>query len=264
MRSARRVVVVSPPLDAAVLSLGASIARAARHGIRVEILTVFGGDPDSTRPTKGWDARAGFRTEGEAAQARRLEDAAACRLLGAAPVWLTFGSVDYERGGDESQVRDAVVDAFADTDVALVPGSPLTHPDHAWLVRVLTSSGELPVGRLGLYAEQPYTLRVGDARYALEIPPWLEGAIGTTIAFEHLRIGGREGLAKWRAIRRYRSQLPLLALSGARRPLERFLWAETRSGGEAVAWVPAGGRSARPRLPSGDLSASASARARRR
>jgi len=242
MRSARRVVVVSPHLDDAVLSLGAAIARAVRRGVHVEVLTVFGCDPDATGPTKGWDARAGFRTEGEAARARRLEDARACELLGAVPVWLPYGSVDYERRGDEGEVRSRVVAALADTDVALLPGSPLTHPDHEWLVRVLTSSGGLPARQLGFYAEQPYTLRAGGA--ALEIPGWLAGEHGAPRAvFEHLRAGAREGLAKWRAIRRYRSQLPLLALTGVRRPLERFLWAEARSGGEAVAWVPEGAAS---------------------
>jgi LmbE family N-acetylglucosaminyl deacetylase len=240
MRSARRIVVVSPHLDDAALSVGAAIARATNRGVRVEVLTVFGCDPDSARPTKGWDERAGFRTEGEAARARRSEDAGACALLGAVPTWLPFGSVDYERRGDEGQVRGRVVDALANADVALVPGSPLTHPDHAWLVRVLTSSGELPVRRLGFYAEQPYTLRAGSARDAHETPGWLDEALGTRIGFERLRSGRREMLAKWRAIRRYRSQLPLLALSGVKRPLERFLWAEARAGGEAVAWVPEG------------------------
>ena len=66
------VVVVSPHLDDAALSLGAAIARARRIGAaRVVVLTVFAGNPESDLPAGGWDSRAGFATEGEASRARR-------------------------------------------------------------------------------------------------------------------------------------------------------------------------------------------------
>ncbi|MDP9436492.1 MAG: PIG-L family deacetylase, partial [Actinomycetota bacterium] len=42
-----RVAVVSPHLDDAVFSLGASIRGAVRRGTRVEVLTVLAGLPDS-------------------------------------------------------------------------------------------------------------------------------------------------------------------------------------------------------------------------
>ena len=77
----QRIVVVSPHSDDGVLSLGASMSRWARGGAHVELLTVLALDPVSTAPTGGWDRRAGFRTEGEAAQARRGEDTAACAVL---------------------------------------------------------------------------------------------------------------------------------------------------------------------------------------
>lgn len=203
--------------------------------MRVEIVTVFGCDPGSDAPTGGWDARAGFATEGEAARARREEDALACDALGATPVWLSYGSVDYERHGDEAEIRARVAEAIAGADHVLLPGAPLTHPDHAWLVRALVA-GDLECGRLGLYAEQPYawrSTRVGA-------PDWLADALGAPLDFARLRVGTRAWLAKRRAILRYRSQLPLLALSG-RAPLrvERLLLAEARAGGEAVAWLPA-------------------------
>ena len=196
---------------------------------------MFGCDPGSDAPTGGWDARAGFATEGEAARARREEDALACDALGATPVWLPYGSVDYERHGDEAEIRARVAEATVGADRVLLPGAPLTHPDHAWLVRALLAS-DLECGRLGLYAEQPYTwrsVRVGA-------PDWLAAALAAPLDFERLRVGTRAWLAKRRAILRYRSQLPLLALSG-RAPLrvERLLLAEARAGGEAVAWLPA-------------------------
>lgn len=236
-RADRRVVVVSPHLDDAVLSLGASIARMTRQEGPVVVLTVLGCDPDSSTPTKGWDARAGFATEGESARARRAEDAAACAVLGARPVWLPFGTVDYDRHGGEADVRCAVVDALAGADTVILPGSPLTHPDHAWLVRTLLAA-ELPCRQLGFYVEQPYSARASQARPAA--PGWLEELLGGEVAFDAARAGARQLLAKRRAIRRYRSQLPLLALSGRGLPLDCFLLSEIRVGGEAVAWLSAG------------------------
>jgi LmbE family N-acetylglucosaminyl deacetylase len=210
---AKRIVVLSPHLDDAVLSLGAAIASWAREGARVEVLTVFACDPDSNAPTGGWDRRGGFATEGEAARARREEDRRACAILGATPVWLPFGSVDFERHGDEVAVRAAVHASIEGADTVLLPGAPLSHPDHAWLTRAL--AGDIPTTRLGFYAEQPYARRTrGDH----EVPEWLAVALGTPIVFEKVPTGRRSQLAKSRAIRKYRSQLPLL---GMRRSLRK-------------------------------------------
>ena len=89
-----RVVVVSPHLDDAAISLGAAIAFAARHGA---VLTIFAGDPESEAPAGGWDKRGGFGTEGDAARARREEDSMAFALLGAGVTWLPFGDEQYDR-----------------------------------------------------------------------------------------------------------------------------------------------------------------------
>ena len=50
------------------------------------------------------------------------------------------------------------------------------------------------------------------------MPPWVSYALGGTAAFEPVPTRLRDRLAKWRAIRQYRSQLPLLAM---RRSLRR-------------------------------------------
>jgi LmbE family N-acetylglucosaminyl deacetylase len=213
----RRIVVVSPHLDDGVLSLGAAMSSWARRSVRVELLTVLACDPSSDAPAGGWDARAGFATEGESARARREEDRLACAILGIAPVWLPFGSVDYERHGDEDEVRAAVENVVRGAGEVLVPGSPLTHPDHAWLVQVI---GPVAAGaaRVSRYAEQPYTRR----------------DTGQPLGFERVRSSARDRLAKWRAIREYRSQLPLLGMRRSIRsaPLALAL------GRESVAWVP--------------------------
>ena len=229
-----RIVVVSPHLDDGVLSLGASMASWARRGAAVELLTVLACDPASKAPTGGWDARGGFATEGESALARREEDRQACAVLGASPVWLPYGSVDYERHGAETEVRDAVLRALAGADSVLVPGFPLSHPDHAWLVRTLVSDLKSDTGRgsypIGLYGEQPYTRRVGTEP---NVPAWLIQLVGPAV-FEPVAVGLRDRISKWRAIRRYASQLPLLAMRRSlRRGPHRYAAAS-----EWIAWGP--------------------------
>jgi LmbE family N-acetylglucosaminyl deacetylase len=210
------IVVVSPHSDDGVLSLGASMARWARSGARVELLTVLALDPDSSAATRGWDRRAGFGTEGEAARARRAEDVEAAALLGVTPTWLPFGSVDFDRHGDDDAVWGAMQGQVDAANVVLAPGSPLSHPDHAWLHGLL--SERLPAAVLGLYAEQPYALRA------------------ETMPFPVASVGQRDRIAKWRAVRSYRSQLPLLGMtSGLRRGALRHAWAD-----EGIAWP--GGR----------------------
>jgi LmbE family N-acetylglucosaminyl deacetylase len=200
-----------------VLSLGAAMSAWAQEGARVELLTVLACDPDSTASAGGWDTRAGHATEGESARARRDEDRRACERLGVTPRWLPFGSVDYERHGSNDDVGDAVAEVVQGADEVLLPGFPLTHPDHAWLARVL-GARELGALQAGLYVEHPYAGRDGSD------PGESYRSLGT---------GARHRLAKWRAIREYRSQLPLLGMSRSlkRGPLAGAL---TR---EAVAWT---------------------------
>jgi LmbE family N-acetylglucosaminyl deacetylase len=188
------IVVLSPHSDDGVLSLGASMARWARSGRHVELLTVFALDPASNAPTGGWDRRAGFLTEGDAAHARQEEDRVACSILGVRPRWLPFGSVDYERHGDEVEVWEAVRSAVEGAAVVLVPGSPLSHPDHAWLNGLVVERAAPVPLTVVRYAEQPYTFRERAS------------------PFERLDVGLRDRIAKWRAVRAYRSQLPLLAM----------------------------------------------------
>ena len=192
------IVVLSPHSDDGVLSLGASMARWSHSGRRVELLTVFALDPASDEPTGGWDRRAGFLTEGAAANARREEDRVACGILGVTPKWLPFGSVDFDRHGDETDVWEAMRGAVERAALVLIPGSPLTHPDHAWLNRLVVE--RLTPSVVARYAEQPYTFRT------------------TSLPFVAVDAGIRARLAKWRALRAYRSQLPLL---GMRRSVRR-------------------------------------------
>ena len=147
------LVVVSPHVDDAALSLGAAISRAVRSGTHVRILTVLAGDPGSNAPAGEWDRKSGFRTAGEAATARRAEDATACARLGASASWLPYSDNQYERGGSDDEIRTAVVESVG-APLVLLPGFPLHHPDHRWLRELLEPA--FPPERRGFYVEQPY------------------------------------------------------------------------------------------------------------
>ena len=122
-------------------------------------------------------------------------------------MWLPYGSNDYERHGDESDVWNAISPTVAEVDLVLIPGFPLSQPDHSWLDSLFAA--RLPPDRLGRYAEQPYTFRER----------------GTP--FSRVQTSVRARVAKWRAIRKYASQLPLLGMRGTR-GAARLAWSDER------------------------------------
>jgi LmbE family N-acetylglucosaminyl deacetylase len=247
MLDAHVLAVISPHLDDAALSLGASLAAAARNDVSVVVVTVFAGDTESTAAASAWDSRCGFRTEGEAARARRSEDARACAVLGADPVWLPFKDESY--GMAERPTAAAIEAAVAGADALLFPGLPLTHPDHAlissWASRFAGSA------RVGFYVEQPYVIwevvgalrRVSrlrlqaqlafDSRRARPLQENAIAALGDPRRWDVAPASSSDRRRKRRAVREYSSQFPHLG-----RPIVRqiALW-ERSFGGEAVAWA---------------------------
>jgi LmbE family N-acetylglucosaminyl deacetylase len=195
-----RVVVVSPHLDDGVFSLGATIARSARAGTQVEVLTVFGCDPESKAPANAWDTRGGFTTEGEAATARREEDRAACRIVGAEPRWLPFRGGGYGPDKDTDAISAAVAREVTGAEAVLVPGFPLLNDDHAWLAGLFEQRPP-PAARIGRYVEQPYA-------YVVRKEQRLSGA-----GWESPRVTVADRLRKRRAVLAYASQLQLLSLA---------------------------------------------------
>ncbi len=121
---------LEPHLDDAALSLGATVARASRSGARVDVVNVFANDPESTAGAGPWDAACGFTSAAEAARARREEDRRACRLLGAAAVWLPFADYEYEQDVDDDGLWAALADVVGAAETVLMPGFPLAAPDH--------------------------------------------------------------------------------------------------------------------------------------
>jgi LmbE family N-acetylglucosaminyl deacetylase len=229
-----RVVVVSPHSDDAVLSLGGTIARAAREGARVEVLTVFALLPGSPAPAGPWDTKSGFKTEGEAAVARRKEDSRACQQLRAEVRWLSFGAEPYERRGTPDQIWSAVDAAVAGANLVLVPGYPLAHPDHSDLTQILLQRG-LRCGALALYAEQPYLFQQRRKSTRPATAPVLQPLLGDSVQWQRIAIDSACRKLKARAVEAYRSQLRQLGLGFF--GLRRLLWHEAAHGGEAVARV---------------------------
>jgi LmbE family N-acetylglucosaminyl deacetylase len=223
--------VVSPHSDDAVFSLAATMTRAARTGTRVEVLTVFALDPTSNAPANGWDSRAGFETEGDAAAARRNEDRIACSIIGANATWLPFRGSGYTPERSPDEVWDSVQRVVSGADAVLVPGDPLTNPDHAWLSELLTAR-PLPCRRVGLYAEQPYRAKLRSQRQGPHDAEWVRS-----------RPRPGEYRLKRKAVRAYATQLPLLGYSKRPWTLDRMLLREAVMGGEALAWLGDGGSS---------------------
>lgn len=224
------IVVVSPHLDDGVLSLGAFLARAARGGAHVTVLTVLAGSPNSASPPGPWDAACGFRTAGEAARLRREEDRRACAVIGATPVWLPFGDQQYGVGADDTTVLAAMAEAIGKVETLLVPGFPLWHHDHRWLARLVVENG-LGNARIGCYVEQPYAL--WHSEDGPTDPEGLPVVFSGPLTWHRVGTGSFERLAKTRACRAYRTQLPRFG----RRPVMRIQWHEFQRGGEQIAWL---------------------------
>jgi LmbE family N-acetylglucosaminyl deacetylase len=211
----RNVVVLSPHLDDAVFSLGATISGLSRCGARVTVLTAFGGDPSSRVAAGDWDQRTGFETAGEAAAARRGEDRRACALLGATPVWHPFVDVQYEDGTSDGDLLAVVGLVARDADTLLVPGFPLTHPDHARITPLVVANPDF-AGKIALYAELPYALWSGPA----VTPEPLREVVPAPPAWSGVEVSVRDVVLKMRACRTYESQVPCFP--------ERVVWRMAR------------------------------------
>ncbi|MGH3430021.1 MAG: PIG-L deacetylase family protein [Mycobacteriales bacterium] len=221
---------MSPHLDDAVLSVGATLASAARRGVDVTVVTVFAYDLSADAPAGAWDRSSGFRTVAEAGRARREEDRLACAAIGATPIWLPFQDHEYAPTRQPAEVRDSLIDVLSEHDVALIPGWPLMNPDHRWVVGHLAN--RLPTSQVSFYREQPYAcdrlyraiLRRPAGRDPRPAIPKASAATSPDLSVGAWR-------AKLRAVSQYRSQLQ--QLGPFLRP--RLLFYEVVAGGEALA-----------------------------
>jgi LmbE family N-acetylglucosaminyl deacetylase len=211
-------VVISPHLDDAVLSLGATVIRAVAEGAELSIVTVLAGDPGSAAPAGHWDAACGFATEGEAARGRREEDRRACALVGARPAWLPFRDKQYAGERDPEAVWDAL-EPQLDADLVLVPGYPVVHSDHEFVAGLLLA--RLPTTRrVGFYLERAYALGWNAPRHAAQAL----SSRGRGLSWVQVRPRPGEARTKGRACRAYRSQFRLLGPHLPRRLAVPEVW----------------------------------------
>ena len=209
-----RLVVVSPHLDDAVFSLGATLAEAAASGIDVVNVTVFAGVPESNELPSWWDRKAGFLSHGEAARRRRLEDEAGCRAIGVEPRWLAFRYGKYPE--DRSQIWSQLAPLLADAEAILVPGFPLQHPDHVWVTKLVWEERAL-LPQVGFYVEQPYAEAV--LFRGGRLPEHGGGAadlVGESIAWSRSRPKLVHWWQKQKGFAAYSSQLSAMKRPGVR------------------------------------------------
>jgi LmbE family N-acetylglucosaminyl deacetylase len=218
-----RVAILSPHLDDGAYSLGAAISESVSSGADVSLITVFAGDPDSTRPSSPWDSRFGFRLAAEAARARREEDRRACAILGVTPVWLPFDD-QYGHPVEDDEVWTSIQHAVEQVDTVLVPGFPLDHPDHLRLAHIALSRRSLSANQ-ALYVEQPYAAVRGE-------PPLVPAAISPFVSDEpQWHAMDVPVAARWRKIRAWRAYRSQFQHFGYR-TLVNVLRYEARVGGE--------------------------------
>ena len=183
----------------------------AREAARVELLTVFALDPDRSPGGRlGRSRRLPHR--GRRRPRAAEEDARACAILGVTPSWLPFGSVDYERHGDEtSGARRDPAARRGRRRACSCPASRSPTPTTsgscgAAAPRWAAASGSTPSSRTR-----------AEGRQRVTVAEWSRTR-SAAARVRRVRGDVRDRLAKWRAIRQYRTQLPLL---GMRRSLRR-------------------------------------------
>ena len=91
------LLVLSPHLDDAALSLGAHLYTLARRGVRVSVLTLATADPADGLSPLAEDLHRRWGLGADAMAVRRGEDLEACRVLG---VEATVERVDQNEAGD--------------------------------------------------------------------------------------------------------------------------------------------------------------------
>lgn len=191
------IVVISPHLDDAVLSIGATLHRAVARGHRVEVVSVFAGDPQRQGPPSYWDGERGVATAAEAVELRRQEDRAAADVIGYEPVWLPFEDNGYVYHRDPDAIMAALRPRLDGASLVLVPGWPLKHSDHRYVGLLMV---ERVVDRpIVLYSELPYaasprSLAVAAIKGRSHSP--LRGAVPGEVDWKTVRVTGADGQAK--------------------------------------------------------------------
>jgi LmbE family N-acetylglucosaminyl deacetylase len=215
------VVVLSPHLDDAIMSIGGTMYLLGRLGVAMRVVTVFAGDPERLTPPSYWDLHRGTKTAGEAFRQRRDEDRAASESLGVEPVWLPFMDESYLARRDPDEIWEAVEPHLLDAAAVVVPGSPLAHPDHRYTTALAAERLDPTLPTL-FYAEQPYSSRPRYlAGYVRGTTPLALGQIlEQKVEWVTVKLDEGSRAAKQRAADCYAGEI---AMFGARSHLDDFV-----------------------------------------
>jgi len=246
---------LSPHLDDAALSCGGQMAQLVRDGNCVRVVTVFAGDvPEEAAHTpfvQELGARWGLGENPPAA--RRAEDIAACKVLGARFTHLPFPDCVYRLGRMGAPLyptRDAIFGDIAPVEMGLIeritvslanlqlaarqteisnPQSPITiylpltaghHVDH----QIVRAAGERWAGRrrMAYYEDYPYA----------ESPDQVRAALGEkTFRAKLVQLDEAALAAKVAAIACYRSQLSTFFADEAEMAARVRAYTEATGGG---------------------------------
>jgi len=218
-----RLLVISPHLDDAVLSIAGLLRAAAGHA---EVLTVFTESDEQIGIE--WAQAAGFSDARQEHAERRLEDIRAMQYLGCGHVHAGLRSGELTDEAAERQLQGLVnFNSPASSDILfLLPaasggtrpyswfqklrnrllrrpfGAPV-HPEHEQVRNRLWSILSRHPVRVGFYADLPYAWRQGDAKIQAELQTRFDRSLDAT----HIQANLADKLA---ATEHYTSQMRLI------------------------------------------------------
>ena len=177
----KTVLAISPHLDDAVFSAGGLLKRRACEGYRVVIATVFTASvPDPKGFALACQLDKGLAPDVDYMALRRDEDAVACAVIGAEPVWLPFREAPH-RGyhsaaalfdgiRSDDNVGEAIAHELAALICSICPDEILAprgignHVDHLIVARAVGAAGVSTC----LWTDYPYSIRHGHGPLVAE------------------------------------------------------------------------------------------------
>lgn len=161
----KKVLVISPHLDDAILSAGQFIA--GRNG-NVDVLTVFSGIPMAEGLLTDYDKSCGFKTSKDAMVVRRQEDTEAMAILNARPIYTDILDSQYDK--KQTGITKVIRKTIIEHNYEMIIGPlGLRHPDH---IAVSNALLKLNPTNLYLYEELPTRVQYPEMvmQRSLELP----------------------------------------------------------------------------------------------
>lgn len=218
------IAVVSPHLDDAVLSVGATMHNLRQRDEDVQVITLFAGDLERVGPPSYWDKHRGLASSADAIRVRRAEDQTACDILGVTPVWLPFDEEAFIVKRDPDAMWATLGPLLDTTSLVMLPGWPLGHSDHRYATMLVLDrlSRRMPVM---FYGEMPTSTRPGVLVKSVtrgRAIPWLLHALGDELHWFAPRLSHRDAEVKMRSVAAYAGELTALGYSTPPSRLQRL------------------------------------------